>query len=102
MELLKIVSAIMVLTYHIINTLGVYILLAMNSPEGYLWWIDLIKVRDWIYGDHLLPKIYLLIIILFVFTVCIDHVRAFAVNRVMKIKRVTGICSAFDRFHTTK
>lgn len=38
MELLKIVSAIMVLTYHIINTLGVYILLAMNSPEGYLWY----------------------------------------------------------------
>lgn len=84
------------------GTLGVYILLAMNSPEGYLWWIDLIKVRDWIYGDHLLPKIYLLIIILFVFTVCIDHVRAFAVNRLMKIKRVTGICSAFDRFYTTK
>lgn len=84
------------------GTLGVYILLAMNSPEGYLWWIDLLKVRDWIYGNNLLPKIYLLIIILFLFTVCIDHVRAFAVSRFMRIKAVARLCNAFDRFYASK
>lgn len=81
------------------GTPGVYILLAMNSPNGRLWWIDALKIDIWIYGDKLLLKVYLLCLLLFIVVVCIDHVRIFFVNRLMKNSMIIKACKLFDDFY---
>lgn len=81
------------------GTPGVYILLAMNSPDGRLWWVDALKIDIWIYGDKLLPKIYLLCLLLFFIVVCIDHVRIFLVDKLMENKMIVRACKLFDDFY---
>lgn len=79
------------------GTLGVYIFLALNSPNDILWWCDALRVKELIYGEWQFIKIYLIIIVSFILTVCIDHVRASVVNKIMKIGLIFRTCNMIDK-----
>lgn len=80
-------------------TLDIYILLSINSPSGILWWIEIFGVNQWIYGKHLMLKIYCLIIIVYLTTLLIGFLRSNLEKIIFSNKMISKLCKKIDDFY---
>lgn len=74
-------------------------MLSMNSPTGRLWWIDAIKIDEWLYDGSLLLNVYMVIIIVFFLSCAFDYIRSWIVNIVVSSRPLQKLCNKFDRFY---
>lgn len=77
-------------------TLDVYILLAMESPEKVLFWIELLNLKSYITGDYKLIKIYALICIAFLSTVLLGNLRKKMYLKLIDTKRIKRFIGGID------